>query len=187
MNRCVLPYLAVVASLVSLALPAAGQQIAEPKTTVLLTVSGNVAKTNLGPYDGSRDVYFKHLNIGFSKASAFNRAMLTALKQHAIRTDFPMGGKVRTFSGPRLVDVLAAAGATGTTATITAMDGYAAELPTADIKKSGVILALAENGKPFGVGDYGPAWVIFPRLDIPELKGRNDDGWVWSVVSIAVK
>lgn len=181
------PRLAIIAVVTALALPAAGQQLIEPTTTILLTVSGNVAKTNRGPSDEMRDVYFKHLGINFTKAVAFDRAMLTALRQHTIRTDFPMGGKVRSFTGPRLADVLAAATATGTTATVTGMDGYAAELSIADITRFGVILALAEAGKALGIGDYGPAWVIFPRLDTPALKGTNDDGWVWAVVSISVQ
>lgn len=187
MRRFVSLRLLVIALAAALALPAAAQQLAAPKTTVLVTVVGNVAKTNRGAYDETRDVYFKHLNLPFTKAAAFDYGMLTALKQHMVKTDFPMGGKVRSFSGPLLADVLAAAGATGTTATITAFDGYAAELPIADIAKFGVILALAEDGKPFGVGDYGPTWVIFPRADNPALKGRNDDGWVWAIAAIAVK
>ncbi len=177
----------VIALVAMLALPAAAQQLTAPKSTVLVTVIGNVAKTNRGAYDATRDVFFKHLNMPFAKAAAFDYGMLTALKQQTVKTDFPMGGKVRSFSGPLLADVLAAAGATGTTATITALDGYAAELPIADIAKFSVILALAEDGKPFGVGDYGPTWVIFPRADNPALKGRNDDGWVWAIAAIAVK
>jgi len=173
--------------LAMLAMPAAAQQLAAPQTTVLVTVVGNVAKTNRGAYDQAHDVFFKHLNINFTRAAAFDHGMLATLKQQTVKTDFPMGGVVRSFSGPLLKDVLVAAGATGTTATITALDGYAAELSIVDIEKFGVILALAEDGKPFGVGDYGPTWVIFPRADNPALKGRNDDGWVWAIVAIAVK
>ena len=98
-----------------------------------------------------------------------------------------MGGKVRSFSGPRLADVLDAAAATGSTATITAIDGYAAELPIADIKNFDLVLAISEDCRPLGIGDYGPAWVVFPRLDNPALKDRNDDGWVWAVVAIELK
>ncbi|MBM3560406.1 MAG: hypothetical protein FJX53_11130 [Alphaproteobacteria bacterium] len=187
MRRFVAFSLAALALLAAFALPAAARQLAAPKSTVLVTVIGNVTKANRGAYDEARDVYFKHLNIPFTRAAAFDHAMLSALKQHTVRTDFSVGGKVRSFSGPLLADVLAAAGASGTTATITALDGYAAELPVADIVKFGVILALAEDGKPFGIGDYGPTWVIFPRADDPALRGRNDDGWVWVVASIAVK
>lgn len=68
------------------------------------------------------------------------------------------------------MDVLAATGATGTTATTTALDGYVAELPIADIEKFGVILALAKDGKPYGVGDYGPTSVILSRADNTVLK-----------------
>lgn len=178
--------LIVIALAVALVLPAHAQQLPEPKTTTLVTVTGNITKTNRGPYDEARDVLFKYLKIDFTKAAAFDAAMLAALKQHEIKTDFPMGGKVRSFTGPLLADVLRAAGATGTTATITAIDGYAAELSIAEIKKFGVILALSEDGKPFGIGDYGPAWLVFPRLENPALRDRSDDGWVWAVVAISV-
>jgi hypothetical protein len=167
--------------------PVNAQPLPEPKTATFVTVTGSVTKTNRGPFDESRDVLFKHLGIEFAKAAAFDAPMLASMPQHTVKTDFPLGGRVRSFTGPLLADVLAAAGATGSTATITAIDGYAAELPIDEIKKFGVILALAESGKPLGIGDYGPAWVIFPRLDHAALKGRNDDGWVWAVVSIAVK
>lgn len=170
----------------ALALPAHAQQLPEPKTTTVVTVTGDITKTNRGPYDEARDVFFKYLEIDFTKAAAFDAAMLASLEQHEVKTDFPMGGEVRRFTGPLLADVLTAVGATGTIATITAIDGYAAELSIAEIKTFGVILALAEDGKPFGIGDYGPAWVIFPRLENPALKGRNDDGWVWAVVAISV-
>jgi hypothetical protein len=170
-----------------LMLPASGQQLSVPKTTPLVTIVGNVTKTNREPYDEARDVFFKHLGIAFNKAVVFDWEMLTSLEQHTVRTDFPMGGKARSFSGPRLADVLDAAGATGSTATITAIDGYAAELPIADIRKFNLLLAISEDSRPLGIGDYGPAWVIFPRLDNPALKDRNDDGWVWAVVAIAIK
>ncbi|MSO81221.1 MAG: molybdopterin-dependent oxidoreductase [Alphaproteobacteria bacterium] len=179
--------LLVIALAAVLALPATAQQIAAPKTTVLVTVVGNLAKANRGSYDAVSDVFFKHLNLPFTNAATFDYGMLTALKKHTVKTDFQMGGKVRSFSGPLLADVLATAGATGTIATVTAFDGYAAELPIADIAKFGVILALAEDGKPFGVGDYGPTWAIFPRADKQALKGRNDDAWVWAIAAIAVK
>lgn len=179
-------YLIVISLTVAMVLPAHSEQLPGPKTTTLVTITGNITKTNRGPYDEARDVWFRHLEIKFTKAAAFDAAMLASLKQHTVKTDFPMGGIVRNFTGPLLADVLTAAGATGSTATITAIDGYAAELSLAEIKKFGVILAIAEDSKPFGIGDYGPAWIIFPRLDNPALKNRNDDGWVWSVVAISV-
>lgn len=180
-------HLALVFIFTILILPVSGQQISAPKTTPLVTIFGEVSNTNREPYDEARDVFYKHLGIAFTKAVVFDWEMLTSLEQHSVRTDFPMGGKVRSFSGPRLADVLDAAGATGSTATITAIDGYAAELPIADIKNFDLVLAISEDGRPLGIGDYGPAWVVFPRLDNPALKDRNDDGWVWAVVAIEIK
>ena len=180
-------YLVLICTFTVLVVPASGQQLTEPKTTALVTIMGKVTKTNREPFDEARDVFFKHLGIKFTKAVAFDREMLIALEQHEVRTDFPMGGAVRRFTGPLLADVLEAVGATGSTVTITAIDGYAANLSIADIKKFDVVLAISEDDRPLGIGDYGPACVIFPRLDNPALKDRNDDGWVWAVVAIAIK
>jgi hypothetical protein len=118
---------------------------------------------------------------------AFDTEALAALPQMEITTDFPKGGPTVTFTGPTLADVLAAAGATGSTVTIRAMDGYAVEVPTEQMLGSGAVLALARDGRAFGIGDFGPSQVVFPRAERADLADMPDDWWVWQIYHIMVE
>ena len=127
-------HMTLLAVLLMLTLPAKAGPLDVPKSAVVLTVSGKIANTNRGPFDETKDLFFRHLDVTFTSAAAFDRAMLLDLEQHTIKTDFPKGGSVRNFTGPRLTDVLALTGATGETVKITALDGYTGELPLFEIK-----------------------------------------------------
>ncbi len=154
---------------------------------VLLTVSGEVANTNRGPSDPDTDKLFAFNDVTFDRAMVFDADALAALPQIEIATDFPKGGPTVTFTGPTLADVLAAAGADGDMVTIRAMDGYAVEVPTEDMLGKGAVLALARDGKPFGIGDFGPTQVVFPRAERPDLADMPDDWWVWQIYHIVVE
>tara|TARA_R110002012_G_scaffold103266_1_gene243151 strand:+ start:461 stop:1006 length:546 start_codon:yes stop_codon:yes gene_type:complete len=158
-----------------------------PRSTPLITVFGNVSQTNRDAFAPERDLYFKHLGITFDRAAVFDAEMLAALPQSEIAADFPAGSATRRFSGPRLADLLKAVGADGSTVTVTAIDGYAAEIPMADVARFNPIFAIAEEGAPLALGAYGPGFVVFPRLDDPALKGMVDDFWVWGVIAISVR
>ncbi len=77
---------------------------------------------------------------------------------------------------------LATDAATGP-AFITALDGYAAEIPVAETK--GVVLALKVNGQDLGIGGRGPAWLVYP--DDAAFAEQGDARWVWSVFFIRVQ
>jgi len=83
--------------------------------------------------------------------------------------------------------VLAAAGATGQTVTIQALDGYAVEAPLAEMIAQGAIVATSRDGAPLGIGDFGPTWVVFPRADRADLKDMSDDRWIWSIFHIHIE
>src|SRR5690606_35702292 len=68
-----------------------------------------------------------------------------------------------------------------------AMDNYGAEIPVAEIEKYQVLLALKANGRWLGLGDRGPAWVVYPRDQHPELQAQDDAKWVWSAIRIDVE
>jgi hypothetical protein len=154
---------------------------------ILLTVSGEVPNTNRGPSDPDTDKLFAFNDVSFDRAMVFDADALAALPQIEIATDFPKGGPTVTFTGPTLADVLAAAGADGDMVTIRAMDGYAVEVPTEDMLGKGAVLALARDGKPFGIGDFGPTQVVFPRAERPDLADMPDDWWVWQIYHIVVE
>lgn len=154
---------------------------------VLLTVTGGVSAPNRGPLDPSYDKLFTFNDVTFDKAHEFDLAALQALPQEKVRTDFPKGGKETEFSGPALKDVLAAAGATGQTVTIQAMDGYAVEIPLADMVAKGAVVALSRDGRPFGIGNFGPTQIVFPRGERSDLSDMPDDWWIWQIYRIDVQ
>lgn len=154
--------------------------------TVILTVTGNVELPTRGASTGEVDKFFTFNDLAFDKAAQFDGAALLALPQVAVRADFPMGGTVYTYEGPLLEDVLRAAGATGETVTIRALDGYAVEIPLAEAIAKGAVVALKRDDIPFAIGDYGPTHVIFPRAERVDLANMVDDWWIWSIYHIEV-
>lgn len=153
---------------------------------VMLTVTGAVDKANRGPSDPDLDVLFTFNEVSFDKAHAFDLDALAALPQASVQADFPKGGAEVGFTGPLLADVLAAAGAEGDTVTVQAMDGYAVEAPRAELEAKGAILALARDGKPLGIGSFGPAQLVFPRSERADLASMPDDWWIWQIFHIKV-
>lgn len=173
--------------LVGAAAPAWSQTLGKPTGPVVLTVTGKIAATNRGPFDPARDGLFKNTKTSFERAAEFDLAMIEKLGLRAVRADFPKGGTVHRFEGPLLRDVLKAAGASGAVAKIAALDGYAQELDMREIDSVPVILAVKRDGAYLGLGGFGPAWVVFPRLDVAALKDQDDAKWIWAVIHIDVE
>lgn len=153
---------------------------------VILTVYGEVSETNRGAMLEASEPLFARYEMDFDAARSFTRAELTALEQGEIRVAYPLGGETHVFTGPSLSAVLDAAGAANATAVISAFDGYQRSIPVSDLRDRGVLLALTRDGEPLGIGDYGPAMLIWPRDDDAALAGQNDDDWVWGVFAIEV-
>ena len=93
----------------------------------VLTVSGQIEKTNRGPSDSFSDALFKALDVQFAKAYEFSLADLVALPQKTLKTAYPNWPGEAVVVGPTLSDVLSHVGATGKTVGVRAVDGYAPE------------------------------------------------------------
>lgn len=155
----------VVLALLALVVPGLAQAPAPPTGTVVLTVT---------TADGTQ--------------VAFDQAMLDALPQQETITRTPWHDGQQVFSGPLFKAVLAAAGAEGETATVVAINDYAADLPRADIETIPVILATRRNGDLMSVRENGPIFVIYPFDAQPELFNEVYFGRsVWQVKAITVK
>ncbi|MEE9453710.1 MAG: hypothetical protein V3V13_04930 [Paracoccaceae bacterium] len=159
----------------------------EFRSTVILTLTGNIEKPTRGASNEDIDKFFIFNDIEFANAAQFDVAALSALPQTSVKADFPMGGPVYVFEGPLLSDVLHAAGAMGETITIRALDGYAVDIPFEEAIAKGAVVALKRDGIPFAIGDFGPTHVVFPRADRDDLAEMNDDWWVWSIYHIHVE
>jgi hypothetical protein len=178
-------FLSLILGLAALAGPALAQD--GGNCPALLTITGNVGNPNRGGYDPETDKFFGYFEVEFDKAYAFDCRGLKGLAIQTVHADFPKGRQVHTYEGPLLADVLAAAGATGETVTVQALDGYAVEVPMADLAAAGAVVALSRDGHPFGIGDFGPTQIVFPRGDRADLKDMSDDWWVWSIFHIRVE
>ena len=171
-----------------LAIPAgdapAGQNRA-PRGAVLLTIAGDIERSNRGAIDLKLDGIFKFHEIKFDHAFAFDRAMLEALPQVEFTAQLPEGHERAVFKGPRLEAVLEMAGAAGAASlTTTALDGYVTELTAKDIGSGSWILVLSRNGQPFGIGGFGPV-MLMQKPKSPKVDEAAQ--WPWALFYIAVK
>jgi hypothetical protein len=160
---------------------------AQAEGPTLLTVAGAIDKPNRGGVDPFLDAFFSFHKVDFARARAFSAADLEALGMKMVRARYKDWPRGFTFEGPLLKDVLAAAGAKGTLARVRALDDYAADIPLAELDKYPVILAIKRDGRYLGLGDRGPAWVIYPRDDFEELRETDELKWVWSAYFIEVE
>lgn len=141
-----------------------------PTGPVVLTLAGRVSNRNAGD------------------AAAFDMAMLEALPQREIVAPTPWYDEPRRFAGPLLRDVLAAAGATGTTLRASALNNYRVEIPFDDAVRHDVVLAHLLDGKPMSVREKGPLFVMYPFDRKPELRNAvYYSRCIWQLRAIDVK
>ncbi len=146
--------LAGFAALLALAgLPA--QALEAPKGPVILIVDGAIAISNEA---GGR--------------ALFDREMLERMGTTTVVTTTPWTEGVPKFEGVLLRRVLEAVGAKGETLRMVAINDYAVEIPAANAKEYGVVLAYRMNGEQLTVRSKGPLWVIYPWSDHGEIQNE---------------
>lgn len=141
-----------------------------PTGDVILTITGEVTKTNSGD------------------AADIDRAMLEALPQQVIVTQTPWHEGEVTFEGPLLSGIMELVGGSGEYAAVTALDDYSVEVPVSDFAEHGPILALKTNGEYMPEDDKGPLFIIYdydgkPGLNTEDYHSRS----VWSVRRIELQ
>jgi hypothetical protein len=133
-------------------LPLPARALEQPSAAVVLTVKGRVRSQNHG------------------SDAVFDMPMLAGLPQHRFSTRTPWYAKARQFAGPLLRDVLAEAGAQGTTLRLKALNDYQVDMPWDDAQRHDVMLARLLDERPMSVRDKGPLMVIYPFDARPELR-----------------
>ena len=126
-----------------------------PKGKVVLSLVGALGQTNA---DGRAD---------------FDMAMLEALPQHSFTTTTPWFKDARRFSGPLLRDVLAAAGAKGTSLRAVALNDYKVDIPVEDALRHKVLMATRLDGQPMPVREKGPLFIIYPYDASADLRSER--------------
>jgi hypothetical protein len=145
----------LLAALAALPLPARAQALPKPTGRVVLSVVGKIGHPNAG------------------ERADFDMAMLERLPQASFTTRTPWYPEAHRFTGPRLRDVLAVAGAQGTTLRAIALNDYKIEIPAEDAQHFDVIAARLMDGKPMPVREKGPLFVVYPFDSRPELQSEK--------------
>jgi len=137
--------------------------LAAPWAVALDAAPGKVVLTITGQVE--------HANAG--DRADFDMAMLEKLPQHSFTTATPWYAQARTFTGPLLRDVLAAAGARGAVLRAVALNDYKIEIPAADAEAFDVIVARLLDGKPMAVREKGPLFIVYPFDSHTELRSER--------------
>ena len=125
---------------------------AAPEGKPLLTIAGGIQQRN-GP-DGL----------------SFDLAALQKLPLQSFSTRTPWYSTPRKFTGVRLRDLLAAAGAQGQVVRAIALNDYKVDIPIEDAASSDVMVAWLLDDKPMPVREKGPLVIIYPFDDRPDLR-----------------
>ncbi|MGD9614305.1 MAG: molybdopterin-dependent oxidoreductase [Alphaproteobacteria bacterium] len=141
-----------------------------PTGKPILTVTGKIAVTN----DRGKAV--------------FDRQMIEALGETSFSTATPWYDGPHKFEGVPLAKLLDTVGSSGDRLVVTALNDYVTEIPVADARKFGVILALKRDGQYMPVSDKGPIFIIYPFDSNSELKAQvYYKRSAWQVSRIEVK
>ena len=155
----------------ALCIPLAGSAYAldAPTGEVVLRVTGNVSNVNDG------------------KAAAFDISMLEHLSGRKANMETPWTQGDTVFEGPLLKAVLDAAGASGKTLKVKAINDYSAEVPASDATDYATMLATKMNGKDMSVREKGPLFLIYPFDTNKELYNEKYfSRSVWQIMEIEV-
>lgn len=158
-----------------------------PQGRVLVTVGGDLPEGNVPPGHEDDVGFFGYLDLNFATGVGFDDASLAAMEQGKITLEEFEGLRDVTFTGPYLAAVMTAAGAAERTAQPVALDGYQVDIPWDNQTGLRPILATHANGRPLGLGGFGPAAIIYPPQADAALQEELAALQVWAVTFIGVE
>lgn len=127
-----------------IATSAIAQDIAAPQGDAILTVTGDIAVTNVGD------------------ALIFDRETLAALGTETFETTTIWTDGLHSFEGVSLKTLTDLVGAEEGNLFATAINDYTVEIPVSDAAENGPIIAFLMDGEQMSVRDKGPLWIIYP-------------------------
>ncbi len=158
-------------SILFMATPASASKLAAPTGPVLLTVTGEIGKTN------------------DSNSARFDEEMLATLPQRRIETSTPWTDGKNVFEGVLMSDLFDFLGVKDAqTLRAVALNEYEIASPFSEAIEHGALLAIRMDGKPLTRRDKGPIWIVYPRDGNPRIQDeRHDARWVWQLTRIEVE
>lgn len=159
-----------VALLSCLSQAAAEDHLTHPRGRVILTISGDISKTNNGDN------------------ADFDLDMLHALGTRTLSVTTSWTDGTQEFRGVLMRDLMAAIGAKGNTVEAIALNDYSYTIDIEDFSLYPVIVATKLNGKILKIRDKGPLWIIYP-LDTftKEQKFNVERRMVWQLRRLIVR
>jgi hypothetical protein len=148
----------------------AGNAIPAPANDVVVTLSGNITTSNS---DGL-------LELDLPTLEKFGLVQYTVTDPW-LREDI-------TYTGVLLADLIeiAASPDSVTAVTVTALDGYSANIPLAEIQRWPVLLATRANDQYLTIASNGPTRIIFPYDDHQDLTAARNMS-VWNIEFLEIK
>ena len=113
--------------------------------------------------------------------------MLEALGMDSFETTTPWYNGAVRFEGVRMHRLLQTVGASGDSVTAVALNDYTTDIPLADFKRYGVLLAMKRDRNDMPVRDKGPLFIVYPYNSKPELQSQKFySRSAWQVASLEV-
>jgi hypothetical protein len=170
-------FVAAALGVASLPAWAQGKAARQRRGPALLTVTGAGVRPNRGPFDPVRDQMMAKQKLSFTAAHAFDFATLAAMPARTIRPTLEYDQKPHALSGPRLSEVLRAAGVSGRGGRLAmrAVDGYAPTISIVDANKYGFIVATHLDGETMPLGGFGPLWAVYDADRFPDMAAKPID------------
>ncbi len=138
--------------------------------------------------DPAVDRLFHYHEQEFESAAVFDRAMLEALGMETRRVGLSFQPEAQEIEGPPLAAILEAVGAGSGRLSVLALDGFQVEIDADSLTAHDWILGLKRNGRDLGIGDLGPAWLVFsPAAADGFANSEEAEMWPYQVFLIRVE
>lgn len=160
----------------------------------ILTITGDVIRTNRKKLDPVRDQLMQKHGINFKSAFTFTLADLEKLPSKTISPTMEYDARVHQLSGPRLVDVLAEVGLKNpkdANITMHGIDGYSPEISFSKVRGYDFILATRIDGSLLSIGGLGPLFALYDADRIEEIAkkplNQRFSGCPWGLYCVQVR
>ena len=119
-------------------------QLSQPQGPVILSVTGDLARTNV------------------EDRAEFDLEMLRALPVEQFDTTTIWTEGTKSFTGVPLQTLLAEVGAEGTMVLASAINDYTVEIPVDSLGPNAPLVAYELNGEIMSRRQKGPLWIVYP-------------------------